>query len=485
MLVQKNSTEYADNNMTLTVVVGSSGSGKTTFINDVYKHHKCTYLRQYHSIRPYIAVSKIPNFDPTRLPFWHVYEEEGKADSILVGGTMAGKSYSGLSGGQRKLLLFEIIYQRCYKKQGFLIALDEPFCGVTEDFLQFIIPRLRALKYDNNILLVTNDHIEALKQLADDTIRVSVLSRSTIQVNNNPERISRNKEITALCVGDRYVYEASDADLKFFLHVEIWSNKLVLGILAFTVIAFSLFIATFWNSASENAALVLIAGGIICYFCISPYLLSLIDWRNCMLEEAEALLHASPSRNRVLKTVTTVSLMVIISAIEYAAVNVVIDGLSGVRFWVAMLCESFALSFPYICLGIFTRLPFQIVQMVAGIPFLLLIFFSTTYSPGAGVEGLKALRYFFARFYFWCMVPYVQDGMEGCPTDLVLNMLLLILSSCISLFIFLLVAWYRKCRRRAKCNVWCKGGSLNLACRFKTHSSASYLSDDETSCDSC
>lgn len=104
--------------MTLTLVVGSSGSGKTTFLNDVYKHHKCIYLRQYHSIRPYIVCNRIPNFDPTRLPFWHIYEDEGQADSILVGGTMAGKPYTGLSGGQRKLLLFEIIYQRCYRKRG-------------------------------------------------------------------------------------------------------------------------------------------------------------------------------------------------------------------------------------------------------------------------------------------------------------------------------------------------------------------------------
>jgi hypothetical protein len=99
--------------MTLSVVVGSSGSGKTTFLNDgmllrsdvcrcyrvylysffvvtvvvtphsqlvtlscratncyetiVAKQHKCTYIRQYHGIRPYITVTKIPRFDPTRL----------------------------------------------------------------------------------------------------------------------------------------------------------------------------------------------------------------------------------------------------------------------------------------------------------------------------------------------------------------------------------------------------------------------------------
>eukprot|EP00618_Florenciella_parvula_P031177 CAMPEP_0119483784 /NCGR_PEP_ID=MMETSP1344-20130328/11038_1 /TAXON_ID=236787 /ORGANISM="Florenciella parvula, Strain CCMP2471" /LENGTH=54 /DNA_ID=CAMNT_0007518301 /DNA_START=27 /DNA_END=188 /DNA_ORIENTATION=- len=54
--------------MTLTVVVGSSGSGKTTFLNDVHK------------------VKKIPSFDPKQLPYWNIYEKEAKEDSILIGG---------------------------------------------------------------------------------------------------------------------------------------------------------------------------------------------------------------------------------------------------------------------------------------------------------------------------------------------------------------------------------------------------------------
>ena len=54
--------------MTLTVVVGASGSGKTTFLEDVHKLHKCCYVRQYHTVRPYIQVRKIPNFEPSRLP---------------------------------------------------------------------------------------------------------------------------------------------------------------------------------------------------------------------------------------------------------------------------------------------------------------------------------------------------------------------------------------------------------------------------------
>jgi len=46
------------------------------------------------------------------LPYWNIYEKEGKDQTILIGGTMAGEFTAGLSGGQRKILLFELIRQR-------------------------------------------------------------------------------------------------------------------------------------------------------------------------------------------------------------------------------------------------------------------------------------------------------------------------------------------------------------------------------------
>ena len=107
--------------------------GKTTFLNDVRDIHKCTYIRQYHNMRPYITVRKIPNFDPTKLPYWKIYENEDIAESIKVGGTMARVFTAGLSGGQRKLLLFELISQRIANQSELLVVLDEPFAGVTDD----------------------------------------------------------------------------------------------------------------------------------------------------------------------------------------------------------------------------------------------------------------------------------------------------------------------------------------------------------------
>ena len=95
-------------------------------------------------------MTDIPNFDPTQLPFWDIYEREKTAATIQVGGTLGGEFTAGLSGGQRKLLLFELIYQRTISSelhpppddkikeknsqpgQLQLIVLDEPFAGALQ-----------------------------------------------------------------------------------------------------------------------------------------------------------------------------------------------------------------------------------------------------------------------------------------------------------------------------------------------------------------
>ena len=178
--------------MTLTVVVGSSGSGKTTFLEDVHKLWRCTYIRQYHSLRPYIPVYKIPGFDPTQLPFWKLYSEklneEGKKNAsynpkVKIGGTMAGEFTAGLSGGQRKMMIFEMVKQRTSSQSNLLIVLDEPFAGVTDDFVPFITARLEEMRQKHNILLVTNDHVATLTRMADSTITVSAIDRSRVLIN--------------------------------------------------------------------------------------------------------------------------------------------------------------------------------------------------------------------------------------------------------------------------------------------------------------
>ena len=160
-------------------------------------------------------------------------------------------------------------------------------------------------------------------------------------------------------------------------------------------------------------------------------------------------MHASKETNRALKTLLMLGIILIISLVEFGCVNAVVDGLSEAKFWIAMLMDSASMTFPLICLGLYTNMPFQVVQILGSMPFLFMIFLSTTFSPGAGVEGVKELRYIFSRFYFWCMVPGVQDDMENCPSEDV-NVLYMILSAFIGVVLFLLVKTFNKASATAK-----------------------------------
>ena len=355
---------------------------------------------------------------------------------------------AGLSGGQRKLLLFELIYQRTAHQSDLLLVLDEPFAGVTDDFVPWIVGRLNEMRKNHNILLVTNDHVETLKDMADNTIVVSAIDRTKVKVNglNN---VDREKCILALSVGDEFHYNSTSADLKFFFDVEVANNGALIGVAAFTIFAFGLFLASFWDSSSTQGALIIVAASIIAFFCLNPYLLALVDWRNFMSEEAEALLHASKSTNKALKSLLTLTLILVVSLVEWGVVNAVVDGFEDRYFWIAILMDSASLTFPFIFFGLYTKLPFQAVQIFASLPFLFMIFFSTTFSPGSGVEGLKELRYLFARFYFFCKIPGVQDDMEGCPDD-DLNVLYMILAALIGTFLFFVYETVRFIVRSSK-----------------------------------
>lgn len=101
-----------------------------------------------------------------------------------------------------------------------------------------------------------------------------------------------------------------------------------------------------------------------------------------MSEEAEALVHSSKGMNRALKLLLTISLVFVLSLVEFGVVNAVIDGLSSIDIWIAMLFDSVSLTFPLMGLGLYTSWPFQAVQIIGSLPFLLMIFLSTTFSPG-------------------------------------------------------------------------------------------------------
>ena len=217
-------------NKPLVCTPGSSGSGKTTFLNHVHGLHKCTYVRQYHTLRPYIPVRKIPDFDPTQLPYWNLYSQKKLEDAggaknasynpdVKIGGTMAGEFVSGLSGGQRKMMAFELVRQRTSSQSDLLIVLDEPFAGVTDDFVPFITARLEEMARKHNLVLVTNDHVGVLTEMADSTITVSAIDRSKVLVEGK----SHEQELVlhALAKGEAYEHNIGSRDLWFFVKTEL------------------------------------------------------------------------------------------------------------------------------------------------------------------------------------------------------------------------------------------------------------------------
>ena len=446
--------------MPLTVVIGSSGSGKTTFLENVHKLNKGVYIRQYHMIRPYIPVCKIPGFDPSKLPFWNLYADEEMRDGdacrknpsynpkVKVGGTMAGEFTPGLSGGQRKMLLFELVSQRIAGQEGLLICLDEPFCGVTDNFVPFIVERLNEMGKKHSVLLVTNDHVQALTDMADSTITVSALDRSKVTVNK--ETCDRQLALHAAACGKSYEHHADGADLWFFLDTEIFSNSSMAGIVIFSMLLFGLFVPSFWDSGPESEPLLILAIQLISFFSIQPYLAGISDWRNTMIEEAEALMHASVHVNKFLKAFMVSTLIALESLAAFTCLLLVTDELKAAEYWSFLFFDSASLTLPFIFLGLYTSLPHQTVEVLAALPTLLLIFFSTTFSPGAGVEGVKFLRYLFTRFYFWCKLPVVKGRMEGCPPDDTL-VWFATLTGFLSLAIFLLfqtVRWAKNVKKQ-------------------------------------
>ena len=388
-----------------------------------------------------------------QLPYWDTYIMEKKDKYVIIGGTIAGTDMAGLSGGQRKILLFELIFQRTATQENLLIVLDEPFAGVTDDFVPFIAERLNEMRDKHNVLLVTNDHVNTLKDIADNTITVSAINRSKVRINGK-EGIDRNMALLAVSIGDGYKRNANSKDLEFFRNVEFSKNSGILEVAAYVTFAFGMFLFTFWDSKPGSEALVLIAAGNLAFFTANPYFLQLVDWRIHMVEEAEALMHSSMATNKLLKTILTLFLLLVITIIQFGCQEVVFGVMTraeftSIEFFFGMLFDNVFQLIALICLGLYTEMPDQRVQILGQVPFLLSIFFSTSYSPGAGVKGAKELKYLFSTFYVWCMLP--EMGMEGCPAESK-TLLYLILSSLIVPVLFLLwklgQAFYSRLRQK-------------------------------------
>ena len=290
-------------------------------------------------LRPYVKVESIPNFDPTALPYWSLYSEktfeDGKQNvsyspSVQIGGTMAGQFTKGLSGGQRKMLLFELVKQRTAGSSDLLLVLDEPFAGVTDDFVPFIVMRLNEMRQKHNILLVTNDHVQTLTEMADSTVVVSAVDRSKVCVDS--KGYDRELFLHAVASGAEYEGGVGSQDLRFFAATELSPrNPNIQGVLGFTAFAMVMFLLTFWDSRPGSEALLLVGLQIVAFFAINPYLIHLTDWRNTMAEEAAALMHVSAQANLALKAGIVLSLMLLVSSVSFGMVQACTDTLRSGR----------------------------------------------------------------------------------------------------------------------------------------------------------
>jgi energy-coupling factor transporter ATP-binding protein EcfA2 len=309
---------------------------------------------------------------------------------------MCAINTAGLSGGQRKLLIFELVCQRTKAQSDLLLVFDEPFAGVTDDFVPFVVERLNELRKRHNILLVTNDHLKTLKELANNAIVVSAMDRSKVQVNAL-SRVDRDKAIRALSVGKDYVGSSSLADLSFFYSVEVATSQSLLIATMCAIGGYALFLLTFWGSKVESGALMIFASAEISVLSINSFLFTLVGWRDCVREEAEALLHSSVASNTSLKCAVSMALLVFVSILQWWALVTVVDGFDQFTFWIYILVDNAYSAFPFIYLGLYTSVSMVSVEVIGLIPFVAGILFSTALSPGSGVDGLKHLRYLFPR----------------------------------------------------------------------------------------
>jgi hypothetical protein len=185
----------------------------------------------------------------------------------------------------------------------------------------------------------------------------------------------------------------------------------------------------------------------IVLFCFKPFLITFVDWRNLVEEETQALLHSSKNVMKALKGAMAMIMILIGTLTQWAVLNVVSDSFTAFDLCLSMLLDTLSIVVPFIFFGLYTSLPLLEVDMVASIPFVLMVLFSTTFSPGSGTDALKWMRYLFPRFYFWCKLDGVGPLMEGCPASYNLNMGAMFLAA---IFFPCLCVVYSLVRIRAK-----------------------------------
>ena len=85
--------------------------------------------------------------------------------------------------------------------------------------MPFIVARLNEMRKKHNILLVTNDHVNTLKKMADNTVTVSAIDRGKVMINGK-KGVDRQLALLAMSIGDEYKPTVNNSDLQFFISTE-------------------------------------------------------------------------------------------------------------------------------------------------------------------------------------------------------------------------------------------------------------------------
>lgn len=70
------------------------------------------------------------------------------------------------------------------------------------------------MSQNHNVLLVTNDHVQTMKEIAKNSIVVSAIDRSFVSVNDM-DKVNREVALNAVSNGNDYVHENSKDDQSF------------------------------------------------------------------------------------------------------------------------------------------------------------------------------------------------------------------------------------------------------------------------------
>merc|ERR1711871_1478003 len=117
------------------LVTGPSGCGKTTYVESI---RPSIYMTQYHALRPSGYVQTFFSFETLNLPFTVPPERR------FGGEVMPGSFIKGLSGGQRKICVCAHVHQVVLScKKPVLVVLDEPFAGVTSNYIPHQLDMIR------------------------------------------------------------------------------------------------------------------------------------------------------------------------------------------------------------------------------------------------------------------------------------------------------------------------------------------------------